>query len=229
MRLFVADTETSGFPPDGKVVEVCWFEVDEQLEIVDVKHSLIDPGHPIPAKVSGIHGIYDADVAGKPTIEAFMADNFDPAGEEAVLVCHNVPFDIQFLGQFFPTGFKHICTLALARKHIKGTENHKLQTLISELGLDAGQAHRADGDVAGCLSLLRYLRDNHDLTLEDMLVQGNTNKPLEHMPFGAHRGKPFLEIPLDYLNWALTNMTNLKPDLRARLEETRCELMRSTV
>lgn len=225
MRLIVADTETSGFPPDGRVVEVCWHEVDEQLEVVDRRHSLIDPGHPIPAHVSKIHGVYDEDVVGCPDLDTYMAENLNLAGDVPVLVCHNVPFDIQFLGRFFPKGFNTICTLKLARRYIKDVPNHKLQTLVSELGLDAGRAHSADGDVAACVSLLRYLRDTFNLSLDDMLKHGAGETAPDTMPFGKHRGTPFEEIPLDYLDWALTKMDNLQPPLRRRLEEARCTLL----
>ncbi len=37
-------------------------------------------------------------------------------------------------------------------------------------------------------------------------------------PFGKHKGQPWSDVPLDYLEWALEKMTNLDPALRKRIE-----------
>lgn len=38
-------------------------------------------------------------------------------------------------------------------------------------------------------------------------------------PFGKHKGQPWSDVPLDYLEWALANMNNLDPGLRKRIEK----------
>lgn len=38
-------------------------------------------------------------------------------------------------------------------------------------------------------------------------------------PFGKHKGQPWSDVPLDYLEWALANMNNLDPGLRKRIEQ----------
>lgn len=66
-RISLFDTETTGFPRDGaRIVEVGVARFEE-YKCVHRWGSLINPGVPIPAKVSKIHGITDADVANAPT------------------------------------------------------------------------------------------------------------------------------------------------------------------
>ena len=38
------------------------------------------------------------------------------------------------------------------------------------------------------------------------------------MPFGKHRGKQLADIPIDYFEWCLTNIDNLREDLAAEMQ-----------
>lgn len=38
------------------------------------------------------------------------------------------------------------------------------------------------------------------------------------MPFGKHKGKTLDEIPLDYFDWCLENIDNLREDLAAEMQ-----------
>lgn len=42
--------------------------------------------------------------------------------------------------------------------------------------------------------------------------------PAKAFPFGKHKGQPWSDVPLDYLEWALAKMNNLDPGLRKRIE-----------
>lgn len=37
-------------------------------------------------------------------------------------------------------------------------------------------------------------------------------------PFGKHKGQPWSEVPIDYLEWAIGNMNNLRPEWAKRIE-----------
>ena len=39
-----------------------------------------------------------------------------------------------------------------------------------------------------------------------------------HCPIGKHRGDPWAEVPLDYLEWVLANLSNMEPGLVKRIE-----------
>ena len=99
IRYKVADVETAGFKgPDetsSGVVDVAWVEIDEHLNILGERSSLINPGRPIESGASEVHGLFDADVAFSPSLTSFYRNHWDDS--PTVLICHNVPFDEKFL------------------------------------------------------------------------------------------------------------------------------------
>jgi hypothetical protein len=43
--------------------------------------------------------------------------------------------------------------------------------------------------------------------------------PAKAFPFGKHKGQPWADVPLDYLEWCLDKMSNLDPGLRKQIEQ----------
>lgn len=88
---------------------------------------------------------------------------YNGSNRPAVLVAHNAPFDCGFLKAAItrlqlamPDNFV-LDTLPLARKLLPGSDNHKLQTLVEYLRLDAGDFHRALADSHHVRNILRHL------------------------------------------------------------------------
>ena len=72
--LVVLDTETTGtYAARDRIVEIACVKIhpDGRREVF---HRLVDPGIPIPAEASRIHGITDAKVAGVPPFSAIAAE-----------------------------------------------------------------------------------------------------------------------------------------------------------
>ncbi len=156
--LIALDLETSGqYPIQSEICEigaVKW----KGGEIIDRYSTLIKPTRIMSPEVIKIHNITNEMVANAPSItemlpslDAFIADGY--------IMAHHAPFDIGFLTLEYE---KHnmrlplkpvFCTSLLSRRVIKGTENHKLQTLIKHFGIDGGKAHRADDDAKACLEV----------------------------------------------------------------------------
>lgn len=67
--LVVFDLEATGISvSNDRIVEIAMIKLmpgDKE----ETRHYIVNPGIPIPAEASAIHGIYDADVADKPTFE----------------------------------------------------------------------------------------------------------------------------------------------------------------
>jgi DNA polymerase III subunit epsilon len=85
-------------------------------------------------------------------------DSFCEFIEGSLLVAHHAPFDLGFLapeieraGLQFPTN-AHFCSSLISRALLH-TTNHKLQTLVKELNLVGGDAHRAYDDAYACLQV----------------------------------------------------------------------------
>ncbi len=148
LRFIVADTETTGPTPADRVVELAWVELDADLQVIDRQHSLIDPQRPISASASGVHGITADMITEQPTLDEFFDVIYGTYLTGNVVFCaHNAQFDLRYLGPYIPHLSAEVCTLRLARKYFPACENHKLSTLMYELGLVRGTSHRADGDV----------------------------------------------------------------------------------
>ncbi|MDQ6931946.1 MAG: 3'-5' exonuclease [Candidatus Eremiobacteraeota bacterium] len=95
-RYAFIDVETTGFHPSyARVVELACIVV-EHRQVTASLETLIDPQIPIPRFATEIHGITDARVRGKPSLEA-IRDQLLAQCREATVVAHNAPFDLSFL------------------------------------------------------------------------------------------------------------------------------------
>lgn len=156
---FVAfDCETSGAHPVGdEIVEVGLVKWQGGREIAAFDQ-LIRPTKPMGEEVIKIHGITNEMVAESPKM-ADVIHRVRDFIDDGVLIAHHAPFDLGFLVYDFekygiplPTR-SPLCSSLLSRKIIQNTENHKLQTLIQFLKINAGPAHRAESDARACLEV----------------------------------------------------------------------------
>src|SRR5580700_10955090 len=96
-RVVVLDTETTGLSASARILEFAAIEVDPRSGLPGPHlHALIDPRVPIPRAVTRIHGIRDADVAGKPPF-AGVADEIVAFLRGATVVAQNAAFDRRML------------------------------------------------------------------------------------------------------------------------------------
>lgn len=221
MRFLVADTETTGITPEDRVCEVAWVELDEELQVLDRQHSLIDPQRMISHSASGTHGITNADVIEAPTLDEFfdiiLGGTYFAKGDEVCLIAHNADFDKRFLGPYMPIVMT-LCTLRLARRVYPQAENHKLSTLMYALGLTRGKSHSADGDVDTTVDLLFKIVEKTGKTLPDLVAASLEPVWVEKMPFGKHKDMPLKSLPGTYVQW-LMKLDNLDRDMRWSLEQ----------
>ncbi|MEY4615642.1 MAG: hypothetical protein RJB66_602 [Pseudomonadota bacterium] len=156
---FIAfDTETSGaYPLGNEIVEVGLVKWQNGKEIASF-NQLIRPRKPMGEEVIKIHGITNEMVANAPSMNAVIEDVVRFIGD-GILIAHHAPFDLGFLvwemekfGYSLPLT-PPLCSSLISRKLIKGSDNHKLQTLIKHLKIEAGPAHRAESDARACLEV----------------------------------------------------------------------------
>lgn len=171
------DTETTGRSAHGdRVIEVgCVFFQDGK--VVDTKGWLINPERPIPADASQVHGIVDADVAGKPTF-AELADEIFESMQGSLPLAYNAEFDRGFLlaelqrtawGQRPTTdrppalreGVQWIDPLDWARELQKEHRSRSLGDVCGRLGISLENAHRATDDAAAAgLVMAAFLEES---------------------------------------------------------------------
>ena len=165
---FVAfDTETTGFGRDDQITEIGAVRVAGG-EVVERFQMLANPGKGIPGPVQQLTGITDAMVAdAKPYQD--VAKLFKEFAGDAVLVGHNVGFDIRMLAQAaLPTGIDftndYFDTNQYAKKlkQAQGWEQTKLGYLAEQLGVELSNAHRALADAEATAGVYLKLIQKHD-------------------------------------------------------------------
>lgn len=145
----VVDIETTGLRSStSDIIEIGAIKVCNH-EVVDTFNVLIKASDSIPSFITSLTGIDDSLLAkeGIDAIDAF--DQFLLFIEDAIIVGHNVNFDIHFLYDHILKTLgvilsnDYIDTLYLSRKYLgKNIPNHKLQTLIQYFGYSYDGAHR---------------------------------------------------------------------------------------
>lgn len=163
----VLDTETTGLSPalGHRVIEVAavrfqgWQETGRLAE-------LVNPGRPIEAGATRVHGLVDRDVAGAPPF-GDVVGRLGPLLEGAVIVAHNAAFDADFLAQEYAIASRQgacvpvlpnpwACTLQLARRQFHFDRND-LRTVAYRLGVPQSRAHRALYDAYTTASVFRRM------------------------------------------------------------------------
>ncbi|WP_323777639.1 3'-5' exonuclease, partial [Leisingera sp.] len=111
-----------------------------------------DPGRPIPAASTKVHGISDALVQGAPVISD-AARAFHQFASDAVIVAHNAPFDMAFLHRHAKrAGISWdqpvLDTVLLSAVLFGASQNHTLDALCERLDVTIPPAlrHTAMGD-----------------------------------------------------------------------------------
>ncbi len=151
---FVAfDTETTGlFAATNRVVEIGAVRFRLGQTEVEVFQELVNPGRRIPLDAIKVHGITDDMVAlaepAKPVLERFI----EFCGTNTVLISHNAPFDISFVGwELNRAGLNFgenpiLDTVDIYRRLSPGLYSYSLLSLISHFGIARTQDHRALAD-----------------------------------------------------------------------------------
>jgi Exonuclease len=84
----VLDTETTGLGENARIVELSVITAAGEV-LLD---TLLDPGEPIPAEATGLHGIGDQDVAGAPTFSEILPQ-LTAVLQGRRVVIYNAPYD----------------------------------------------------------------------------------------------------------------------------------------
>ncbi|HVU67780.1 MAG TPA: exonuclease domain-containing protein, partial [Ktedonobacteraceae bacterium] len=146
----IVDTETTGLRPGShRVIEVAGVRV-RGGEVLDSFQSLLNPGVRIPSFIAQFTGITQDMVATAPHAHEALP-GFLSFVEGAIVVGHNVGFDIgflnyeaQLLGQSFP--IDGLDTIPLARRFLPGLRRFKLDNVANHLKIAPSNRHRALGD-----------------------------------------------------------------------------------
>jgi DNA polymerase-3 subunit epsilon len=175
--------------------------------ILEEYETLIDPERDIPKTSIDIHHITPEMVKGKPKIGEVIPHLLKIIGRDPI-VGHGVGFDVELIAKAadrlnMPCLLRNnpiIDTLRLARLYGESPEN-SLETLRKHFNIEAEGAHRAMSDVIINIAVFKRLIHRFKTT-EAVLKRLSQPIELKAMPLGKHKGRPFREMPLEYLRWA---------------------------
>lgn len=202
--LAIVDVETSGASTQwgDRVIEMGIVRVENGKEVARYEQ-LIDPRRRISAGVTVLTGITQAMCDGQPTFEQAL-QAFLPLLQGAVVVGHNVRFDLSFLMSEFHRSGKDLVqelgdppvmdTVRIARRRF-GRGGNGLQSLCRRLGYEPPVAHRALADVITTWRVLELMLEpvgGWGMSLCDAIVlQGG---PMRITPANARQSVLPLEL-----------------------------------
>lgn len=157
-EVVVLDTETTGLNPSScSLLEIAAIRM-RGGETVGTFQTFVDPGRAIPAEITELTGITQADIAGAPTPREAVEALAELAGN-CNLVAHNASFDQQFIMRQANPGElpgQWIDTLSLSQIVLPRLKSHRLLDLAAAFGLST-PTHRAMDDTVALGALWRIL------------------------------------------------------------------------
>jgi len=145
------DVETTGLASwfGDRVCEIAIVRTKGD-EIADTFQALVNPERPISPGASRVNGLTDDDVCAAPRF-AEVAERAMTLLEDAIIICHNAPFDLGFVDSEFGRLGMEFCaprvidTLEIARRDYDFYSN-SLPVVAGILHIEVPQAHRAMAD-----------------------------------------------------------------------------------
>ncbi len=154
------DLETTGLNPKwDKIIEIGAIKVIGG-EPKGTFSTFVCPGRKLEARITGLTGITDEQLADAPTIELVLPELMNLL-EDLPLLGHSVLFDYSFLkkaavNQKLTFEKRGIDTLKIARKYLAGLEHRSLDYLCEYYGI-SHHAHRALEDAVATAQLYHKL------------------------------------------------------------------------
>lgn len=200
IKSFVAiDLETTGVDAsEDKIIEIGAIKIIDGVE-QGIFSSFVNPGMPVPARITDITGIDDKMLKDAPVIEDILDEVLDFIGD-LPLLGHNIKFDYSFLkcaalscGNTFEKD--GIDTLRMARKLLPDLESKRLEHLCKHFEINPGKSHRAFDDARSAMQLYEKLCDLENAAEEDKLIK---------LEYSVKKKSPITPAQLKYLNALVT-------------------------
>jgi DNA polymerase-3 subunit epsilon len=140
--------------------------------------TLVDPGRPIPAASTAIHGLTDRMVAGAPSVDRVIGD-LDGLFDGRIVVGHGVDFDLTIINRERSLrGLPRLANPALDTQRLAAVicpqwRDYSLETVAARLGVEVVGRHTAPGDALAAgrvlLALLPLLEGDGVRTVSELV------------------------------------------------------------
>ena len=157
----VFDLETTGFSPvTDRIIEIGAVKIVNG-KITDRFSEFVNPNRPIPFRIEQLTSISDSMVMDAEPIEEILPRFMDFCGG-AVMVGHNVSFDISFIEENCERmgllhDFTTVDTMTLSRSLLPNLSRFKLDQVAKALNIELGHHHRAVDDAECTAGIFRKL------------------------------------------------------------------------
>jgi DNA polymerase-3 subunit epsilon len=223
----VVDLETTGVGASARIVEIGAVRL-EGGEQVGTLSRLVDPGIPMPPRISQLTGIRDRDLAGAGPLRPALAELLALA-RDSVFVAHNASFDVGMLDRALMRldgtriGMRVLDTVALARRLLAGRlARFDLASVSERFDVTVRPCHRALPDAQATaevlLALIGLAQERGAESAEDVmalaLAAPRRARQRRHLATGLPAG-PGVYVMRDRLGQAL--YVGKAGDLRTRV------------
>lgn len=174
-RVCVVDCETTGLDTDKhQIIELCAAIVQVNdagrvLAVQCVRTGLVDPGHPLPAEITELTGLTDADLAGHSICGDGVAEMLQYCEST---IAFNSSFDRPFvdklMGAHVPVSWA--CAMADVPWRALGYEPGPQGYLLLQSGYFMPKAHRAKDDVLALIQLLDHVCSDGETVMAKALA-----------------------------------------------------------
>lgn len=206
-KFVCVDCETTGLDPNkDRLIEVAAVAFtfgghEKSFE------SLVNPHIAISPESIAIHHITDEMVADSPRFSSVLKPLMEVVGD-AIIVGHGIQFDIDFIhNEAERAGLEcsiqknpSLDTLRMARLYGDSPTN-SLAALAKHFNIPMEVKHRAMGDVIMNIEVFKRLAEKFK-SIESLFARLERPIAMKAMPLGKHKGRPFRDIPINYLRWA---------------------------
>jgi len=159
----VIDLETTGLDPQWNDIIECGAMHVVDGVITDKYGQLVNPGYEIDEFITELTGITNEMLSTAPAIDEVLPGFIDFVGD-AIIVGHNVNFDVNFIYDncvgILKKGFTNdfVDTMRLSRRLFPQERHHRLCDLIERFGIGNAVEHRALADVEQTNRCFQYMR-----------------------------------------------------------------------
>lgn len=216
VHILTIDLESTGVDPvKDRIVQIA-FAMDNE----EPRKRLVNPGIPIPAEATLVHGITDEMVANAPAFRQVAKSLLEKLTEAEAISGFNIEsFDLPLLSEEFaridviwPADRPKIIDVYKLYTHMYP---RKLANAVATFcGRDQTAAHDAAGDVIDSRDVLAMMRNRHDFdeVLRDSHDKGQIDLAGKLVrdadgdavyTFGQHKGKKLRDQP-GFANWMLS-------------------------
>ena len=207
--IVVLDFESTGLnTAKARIIEVGAVKLTDGT-VTETFEQLVDPEEPLPAKITEITGITDANLQGQPKAAEVLPKLLEFIGD-APIAAHNASFDASLLqNELRRLGLRFngpvLDTLTYARKLYPKLKSYRLAALCKHLGVSLKNAHRAVHDAAATAQCLgRMFADTRE-----MYPEAGTDRELNAVMQGGAIGESWHIILLAKNRTGLVNLNRL--------------------